>query len=89
MSSVLIGYIMNGKAGGTDTYLMSILQPLSEEYSVTLLTSQKDDELDKKMKDLGVELIEVPRLSHPFLQFAAIRNLVNCKKYDKSEAKRS
>ena len=82
MSSVLIGYIMNGKAGGTDTYLMSILQPLSEEYSVTLLTSQKDDELDKKMKDLGVELIEVPRLSHPFLQFAAIRNLVNCKKYD-------
>ena len=48
MSSILIGYIMNGKAGGTDTYLMSILQPLSEEYSVTLLTSQKDDELDKK-----------------------------------------
>ena len=82
MSSILIGYIMSGKAGGVDMYLMSILQPLSQKFSVTVLTSKKDAELDNKMKELGVELIEVPRLTHPFLQFAAIRNLVNSKKFD-------
>lgn len=82
MSSVLLGYIINGKAGGTDAYIMSILQPLSKKHSVTLLTSKKDEELDKKMKELGVNLIEVPRLSHPFSQFTAIRNLVNCRKID-------
>lgn len=80
---VLIGFIMNGQAGGVDKYLLTFADSVrSEKLKVDFLTNKKDVSLEKMLNEKGSELFEVANLKHPYLQYKQILTLLKENKYD-------
>lgn len=44
MKKILIGMIMNGKAGGIDKYLFNFYNTVKDQFSIDFLTNEKDSE---------------------------------------------
>ena len=50
MSKMLIGFIMNGKAGGIDKYLLNFFESVhSEEAQIDFLTNEIDPDLQNML----------------------------------------
>lgn len=79
---MLVGFIMDGKAGGVDKYILSLLQIASDKYDIDVLTNHNSTELKKQLKQQGIGLYQVPSLSHPIAQYNQIKKLIEEKRYD-------
>lgn len=80
---VLTGFIMNGKAGGTDKYLLNFLEQVHNEFvQVDFLTNHIDIDLKQKLEQYGSHLYEVANLKKPKLQYQQIYNIIQNNKYD-------
>lgn len=79
---VLIGYIVNGRAGGVDKYILNFISLFSDKYEIDVLTNHLDYELRKQLNDEEIGLIEVANLKHPLKQYKNLINVFSKKQYD-------
>lgn len=83
MKKVLIGFFMDGKAGGIDKYLLNFLEVVSEEnVHMDFLTNEIDGELKDKLQSYHSRLFAVANLKHPLKQYAQVRRILRKGKYD-------
>lgn len=83
MKKVLLGVIINGKAGGVDKYLLDVYESLRKEgYSFDFLTNSVDPDLKTKLESEGTGLIPIPRFTNPLGQYREIKRIVSENKYD-------
>ena len=84
-TKVLAGFIMNGKAGGVDKYLLSFLeQTYGESVQIDFLTNHIDTDLKKKLSAYGSNLYQVATLKQAKLQYKQIC-LISIRKEDNNE----
>lgn len=80
---VLTGFIMNGKAGGLDKYLLTFLEQVHSEFvKVDFLTNKLDLELKKYLETYGSQLYEVANLKKPDAQYQQICSIIRQNQYD-------
>lgn len=80
---ILMGFIMDGHAGGVDKYLLTFADSVrSKDVQIDFLTNKKNQELDKQLEKQNSRLYEVANLKHPFLQYKQIMEIVKKNKYD-------
>lgn len=83
MKRILAGFIMNGKAGGIDKYLLNFLEAVKDEnVMVDFLTDEVDNELREYLAQYGADLYAVAGLKHPSEQFHQICSILRNKQYD-------
>ncbi len=83
MKKVLMGFIINGKSGGLDQYILNFLESVKDEdASIDLMTNQIDKGLEERLSRQGVRLLEVPRLRHPLRQYKRVCEIVREGDYD-------
>lgn len=82
MKKVLIGYILNGKSGGVDRYLMNVRQGLSGDARIDFLTTHRSAELEAMLSKSGSRLFEVPRATRPVEHYRAVKRIIDENKYD-------
>lgn len=83
MKKILIGYLIDGKNGGIDKYLMSILDILIQSgVHIDFLTKKIDPELYEFLGEKNVGLYDIPSLKHPLKQYKSMRKLIRKNKYD-------
>lgn len=80
---ILMGFIMDGHAGGVDKYLLTFADSVrSKDVQIDFLTNKKNQELDKQLEKQNSRLYEVANLKHPFLQYKQIMEILKKNKYD-------
>lgn len=83
MKKILLGFIMDGKSGGLDTYLLHFLDAVwQENMQIDLLTNQADPELREQLKKYHSRLFEIANLRHPLTQFRQVRYLIRKEGYE-------
>lgn len=83
MKKILLGFIMDGRSGGLDTYLLHFIDAVrSEELQIDLLTNRADPELKKRLAEVHSRLFEIADLHHPIQQFRQVRYLIRKEEYD-------
>ena len=83
MKKVLIGFIIDGRSGGVDSYILNFLESVKDEDAeITLMTNETDGTLKLYLEELGVGLLEIPRLRHPFRQYRRVCEIIKEGKYD-------
>lgn len=87
MRRILVGFIMNGKAGGIDKYLLNFLESICqgeihEEVRIDFLTNEVDEELREYLVQYHSELYEIASLKHPLKQFRQVCDILGRKHYD-------
>lgn len=79
---VLIGYLANNGPGGLDKYIHNVLSSLSgQNVSIDCLTSNPSNELEEYLKKQNVNLLVIPRLTHPVRRYYAIAKYVKNNQY--------
>ena len=80
---VLAGFIMDGKAGGIDKYLLNFLKQVHSEFvRVDFLTNHIDNKLKEQLEQYGSHLYEVANLKSPKQQYRQIYDIIQNNKYD-------
>lgn len=87
---VLAGFIMDGKSGGIDKYLLNVLEQVSGnnqsqiQGSITLdfLTNEVDSDLEEKLATYGSKIYAIPNLKHPKGQYDRVRKILEEGQYD-------
>ncbi len=81
---VLTGFIMDGKSGGIDKYLLNVLEQVSIQGSITLdfLTNEVDPDLQKELAAYGSKIYAIPNLKHPKAQYDRVRKIIAHGNYD-------
>ncbi len=83
MKKVLIGFFMDGRAGGIDKYLLNFLEVVSgEDVRMDFLTNEIDEELKEKLRGYHSRLFAVANLKHPLKQYTQVRQILRKGKYD-------
>ena len=83
MRKLLVGFIMDGKAGGIDQYLLNFLETVSgDDIRMDFLTNRIDRELKERLESYGAGLYEIADLKHPFSQYRQVKERVCKKGYD-------
>lgn len=83
MKKILLGFIMDGRSGGLDTYLLHFVDAVWKEgMQIDLLTNEADPELKKHLSRYGSRLTEIATLKHPLKQFRQVKELIRKEKYD-------
>lgn len=83
MNRILVGFIMDGKSGGVDTYLMNFLQTIeSIDVSVDFLTNEVNAQLKEKLLKQHARLLPVSNLWNPVAQYKQVCNYIKKNKYD-------
>ncbi len=83
MKKILLGFIMDGRSGGLDTYLLHFIDAVWKEgMQIDLLTNEADSELKKHLSRYGSRLTEIATLRHPLKQFLQVKQLIRKEKYD-------
>lgn len=83
MKQILAGFIMNGKAGGVDKYLLTFLESVRDEgVRIDFLTNEVDEELKTYLAQYQSELYPIDGLRHPVRQFRQVCEILSNKKYD-------
>ena len=73
MKKLLVGFIMDGKSGGIDKYLLNFLTKVSnEEVRIDFLTNEIDVELQKELKKCHSNLYAIANLKHPVSQYRQV-----------------
>ncbi len=80
---VLIGYIVNGFAGGVDKYILNLVSSVDlEMFDIDILTNKIEPELVERLKKYNITLYEVPTLKHPVKQYKCIKKIIKENKYE-------
>ena len=83
MKKILLGFIMDGRSGGLDTYLLHFIDAVWEEgMQIDLLTNEADPELKQYLSRYGSRLLEITTLRHPIKQFRQVKELIRREPYD-------
>lgn len=83
MKRVLVGFIMDGKSGGVDNYLLHFLDAVkTENVRIDFLTNEIDTELKEKLRMYHSRIFAVPNLKHPFAQFRRVGRIIKKYRYD-------
>ncbi len=83
MKKVLLGVIMNGRAGGIDKYLLDVYESLRVDgYSFDFLTNDIDVDLEQNLDEKGSNLLKIPRFTNPIGQYKEIKRIVSENAYD-------
>lgn len=83
MNKILLGFIMDGRSGGLDTYLLHFIDAVWKEgMQIDLLTNEADPGLKQHLEQYGSKLIEITTLRHPVKQFRQVKELIRKEKYD-------
>lgn len=80
---ILIGFLNDGKAGGVDKYIMSLVGGINKEkYSITLLTKRLDAEVEQELVKAGILTQQHSSAKNLIKQYKELKNLMYEKKYD-------
>lgn len=83
MKKVLIGFIVDGKAGGIDKYLLNFFHTVnSDAVQMDFLTNHITEPLRQELAQGNASLYEVSSLMHPVRQYRQIRELIRKNHYD-------
>ena len=82
MKKMLAGFIMDGRAGGIDRYLLNFLETVHEQTKVDLLTNEIDPDLEKQLKKYNTQLFAIANLKHPLSQYRQVRMILREGGYD-------
>lgn len=83
MNKILLGFIMDGRSGGLDTYLLHFIDAVWKEgMQIDLLTNEANPGLKQHLEQYGSKLIEITTLRHPVKQFRQVKELIRKEKYD-------
>lgn len=83
MRKILVGFIMDGKSGGLDQYLLHLAESLSEPgIQMDFLTNEIDTELEEYLRQYRIRLFAIPNLRHPAGQYQCVRRLIQKEHYD-------
>ena len=73
MKKILIGYLIDGKNSGIDNYILNIIDQIKND---NCLTNHIDNELKSRLDKLGVGLLEIPTLKHPYSHYCAMKAII-------------
>ena len=80
---ILVGFIMDGKAGGIDKYLLNFLEKISSEaVQLDFLTNEIDPELKKYLEIRHSKIYAIPNLKHPAAQYRQVKHIIKKGGYD-------
>lgn len=80
---VLIGYIVNGFAGGVDKYILNLVSSVDlDKFDIDILINKIEPELEAQLNEYNISLYEVPSLKHPLKQYGCIKKIIKENKYD-------
>lgn len=83
MVKILIGFIMDGKAGGVDKYILDFYEKIHGKYAqVDLLTNNYTEELAERLKIKGSRLLVCPRAINTWGQYKTLKNFVSQNGYN-------
>ena len=77
MKKILIGYLIDGKNSGIDNYILNIIDQIkNDNVKIDCLTNHIDNELKSRLDKLGVGLLEIPTLKHPYSHYCAMKAII-------------
>lgn len=83
MKKVLVGYLINGKKGGIDKFLLNMLDVVdTEAYQIDFLSNLDTPELREYLKEFHSQLHVVSTLKHPIKQYKEMCHLIKKEGYD-------
>lgn len=83
MKRIIIGYLIDGKNSGIDSYIINVIQQIkTNEIIIDCLTNHIDGELQSRLQRVGVGLIEIPALKHPLKQMWLMKKIILQGQYD-------
>jgi len=83
LKKILIGYIDNSVASGITKYLLNLLSKYDKEKTqIDLLYKGKDEEFEKRIKELGYNIHCINSLKRPLKQLIETINICKKNKYD-------
>lgn len=82
MKKVLAGFIMDGRSGGIDRYLLNFYHTVQGSIRVDFLTNEIDKRLEAELGQQGSRLYAIPSLHHPAAQYRLVRRILREGGYD-------
>lgn len=83
MKKVLIGAIMDGKAGGIDRYMLNFFKTVHGDcVHLDFYTNKIDPQLQTNLAECGARLFEVASLKNPLRQYGDFKRLFKKEKFD-------
>lgn len=83
MKRILTGFIMDGKSGGIDKYLLNFLEATKgKDVRIDFLTNEVDGELKEKLCGFESRLFAIANLRHPIKQYLQVCAILQKEKYD-------
>lgn len=83
MKKILTGFIMDGKSGGIDKYLLNFLQKIQkEDVQIDFLTNEITPELEAYLEHFDSSLFAIPNLKHPIGQYRQVKKILKQGGYD-------
>lgn len=83
MKRIVIGYLIDGKNSGIDNYILNVINQIKDDnIKIDCLTNKIDSQLKKRLEKIGVGLIEIPTLKHPYNHYSKTKNIIKKGKYD-------
>lgn len=80
---ILIGFIMDGKSGGIDKYLLNLLENIwTEDLQIDFLSNEVNAELETYLKKYHSTIYPIANLRHPFSQYRQVKNLIEKEGYE-------
>lgn len=83
MKRILVGFIMDGKSGGIDRYLLNFLEAVQDQnVEMDFLTNEISEELRAYLETNHCDLYAIAGLKHPIKQFQQVCKILDKKHYD-------
>lgn len=83
MKKILVGFIMDGKAGGIDKYLLNFLKKVSsEDVKIDFLTNEINSELKEELHKFNSDLYAIANLKHPIAQYRQVCRIIREGRYE-------
>lgn len=83
MKKILAGFIMDGKSGGVDKYLLNFLEAVhGEDVRIDFLTNEVDAELRQFLQQYHSRLFPIAGLKRPVKQFSQVCRILEKGQYD-------
>lgn len=80
---ILIGFIMDGKSGGIDKYLLNLLENIwTEDLQIDFLSNEVNAELETYLKKYHSTIYPIANLRHPFSQYRQVKKLIENEGYE-------
>lgn len=83
MKRVLAGFIMDGRSGGIDKYLLNFLENVrGDDVGIDFLTNEIDPELESYLRERKSRIFAIASLKHPVKQYRQVCKIIEQGRYD-------